>query len=207
MKKFVVMFGIVFAAIGVVLTLSILALSWSLGWRPQGALATGIATLVAAPSAIVGRAIGLGNRTSPLLWDCWMLGFNATWSFGLGALTGVLAWRLRKSPLIARVFVAAGLAACCLVMVINLPGRFTGPTSENCINNLRQIEGAKHQWALEHHKPTNDTPTWEELAPYLKTGLSCPEGGAYRIGRVDQLTSCSLPQHDAFWKQANQRLE
>ncbi len=89
MKKFVLMFGTAFAAVGLVLTLTTMALRWSGDWRPQGAFATAAGTLVAAPSAIVGRAIGLGNRTSPLLWDYWMLGFNATWSFELGALTGV----------------------------------------------------------------------------------------------------------------------
>jgi prepilin-type N-terminal cleavage/methylation domain-containing protein len=29
-----------------------------------------------------------------------------------------------------------------------------------CINNLRQIDGAKQQWALEQGKVTSDTPSW-----------------------------------------------
>ena len=31
----------------------------------------------------------------------------------------------------------------------------SGPASAACLNNLRQIEGAKETWALENHKSTN----------------------------------------------------
>gem|GEM_PF-7056323 len=32
-----------------------------------------------------------------------------------------------------------------------------------CQANLKQLEGAKASWALEHDKTTNDTPTWAEI--------------------------------------------
>src|SRR5208283_1364436 len=36
-----------------------------------------------------------------------------------------------------------------------------------CINNLRQIDAAKQQWALENKKTTTDTPTREDLITHL----------------------------------------
>jgi len=41
-----------------------------------------------------------------------------------------------------------------------------------CINNLRQIDGAKQQWALEDGKNTTDLPQASDLQPYLGRGDS-----------------------------------
>jgi hypothetical protein len=65
-----------------------------------------------------------------------------------------------------------------------------------CINNLRQIDGAKEQWALEHKKQGADTPTEQELSPFLRTGrLLCPAGGTYSINAVNERPTCSIPKH------------
>jgi prepilin-type N-terminal cleavage/methylation domain-containing protein len=70
-----------------------------------------------------------------------------------------------------------------------------------CINNLRQIDAAVNQWALEKGKVTGSTaPTLtSDLTPYIKLNAvssipSCPAGGTYTIntvGGVPQET-CSL---------------
>ena len=39
-----------------------------------------------------------------------------------------------------------------------------------CINNLRQIDAAKQQWALENSKTDDAVPTALELLPYLRDG-------------------------------------
>lgn len=68
-----------------------------------------------------------------------------------------------------------------------------------CISNLRQIDGAKQQWALENKKQTTDTPTAQELDTYLHrsfTTLKCPAGGVYTINAVGEKPACSIPQHD-----------
>ena len=63
----------------------------------------------------------------------------------------------------------------------------------HCGNNLRQIDAAKEQWALEQHKTTNDTPTWKDLiGHYMKAMPVCQNGGIYTIGRVGELPTCSL---------------
>jgi prepilin-type N-terminal cleavage/methylation domain-containing protein len=62
-----------------------------------------------------------------------------------------------------------------------------------CINNLRQIDGAKQQWALENQKVDTDTPTASALAPYLREGMpTCPGGGKYSIHALNADPTCSL---------------
>ena len=39
-----------------------------------------------------------------------------------------------------------------------------------CINNLRLIDSAKQQWALENRKQATDTPTMDDLRPYIGRG-------------------------------------
>ena len=68
-----------------------------------------------------------------------------------------------------------------------------------CINNLRQIDAAKQQWALENSKKSDDVPTAQDLNPFIKGGyasLHCPAGGTYTIGPVNQAPVCSIPRHE-----------
>lgn len=72
----------------------------------------------------------------------------------------------------------------------------------SCVNNLRQLEGAKGQWAVEFHKSTNDVPTWDDLRGYLHGEmLSCPQHGRYALGRIGELPSCSISEHTAQYRQ------
>jgi hypothetical protein len=66
-----------------------------------------------------------------------------------------------------------------------------------CINNLRQIDAAKQQWALENNKKAGDVPTAADLAPYLGNGKFpiCPSDGTYTIGAVSNAPTCSIPSH------------
>jgi hypothetical protein len=66
-----------------------------------------------------------------------------------------------------------------------------------CINNLRLIYAAKQAWALDKNKTDTDTPTEQDLLPYLKGGVfpTCPSGGTYTIGAVAQPPTCSIPGH------------
>jgi hypothetical protein len=75
------------------------------------------------------------------------------------------------------------------------------PSYSACINKLRQIDGAKQQWALEHHAPENAVPTWNDLRPYLGRGTDrfvlprCPQGGVYTIGAISNAPTCSVKGH------------
>ena len=66
-----------------------------------------------------------------------------------------------------------------------------------CINNLRQIEGAKQQWALEKQKPSGALLIPADLAPYLKINAlpTCPAGGVYTINPVGFAPLCNIPGH------------
>jgi hypothetical protein len=95
------------------------------------------------------------------------------------------------------------LGACLTgAIVILLPNLrpVRGVQRPSCINNLRQLQGAKQQWALEFHKGTNDAPTWEDLRPFLKPPFNCPQGGTYSFGRVGELPSCSIAEHTARYR-------
>ena len=66
-----------------------------------------------------------------------------------------------------------------------------------CTNNLRIIEGAKDQWALENKKTTGAAMSAEDLQPYLRNGVlpSCPQGGVYTLNAAGAMATCSIPGH------------
>jgi hypothetical protein len=69
-----------------------------------------------------------------------------------------------------------------------------------CINILRQIDGAKQQWALENKMTTAAVPTAQDIAPYIKLDANgnipgCPAGGSYMINAVSENPTCSIPGH------------
>ena len=67
-----------------------------------------------------------------------------------------------------------------------------------CINNLRQIDAASNQFALEMHKKTTDPITYPtDLTPYIKLNASssipgCPAGGGYACAAVGTAPTCTL---------------
>ncbi|NBR86453.1 MAG: prepilin-type N-terminal cleavage/methylation domain-containing protein [Verrucomicrobia bacterium] len=69
-----------------------------------------------------------------------------------------------------------------------------------CIANLKQIDGAVQQWALENKKQATDTYALTDttLLAYLKGsvlpgGGTCPGGGSYSAGStVSGTPTCSL---------------
>jgi chromosome segregation ATPase len=66
-----------------------------------------------------------------------------------------------------------------------------------CINNLRQIDAAKQQWALENDKAADAIPPAQDLLPYFRGGTFpvCPSGGAYTINAVGVPPTCSILGH------------
>ena len=94
------------------------------------------------------------------------------------------------------------VAALAITVAVSLPNYINirhviGPAGA-CINNLRQIDAAANQFALEH-KLTNGSPINfpNDLTPYIKLNSAgkippCPSGGTYYIGRVGKNPICSL---------------
>ena len=67
-----------------------------------------------------------------------------------------------------------------------------------CINNLRQIDAAAQEFALETKKKTGDPINYpNDLTPYIKLTQAgkippCPQGGIYSIKKVGDAPTCSL---------------
>jgi prepilin-type N-terminal cleavage/methylation domain-containing protein len=64
-----------------------------------------------------------------------------------------------------------------------------------CINNLRQIDGADQQWALENKVGPSASPTFSAISVYLKDSVICPEGGttfanSYTLNGVTAKPTC-----------------
>lgn len=69
-----------------------------------------------------------------------------------------------------------------------------------CRENRRQIQGAKTAWALEHRKSGPDVPSDSDIfgpTLYLARKPQCPTGGEYGLNAVDELITCSDPDHHA----------
>ena len=47
-----------------------------------------------------------------------------------------------------------------------------------CINNLRQIDGAEQQWALETKQAAAAVPAYTDVSGYMRNSVICPAGGA-----------------------------
>ncbi len=82
------------------------------------------------------------------------------------------------------------------------------------LNECRQVDAAKDQYALENSKTGTVTPAWADLTPYLKAGSKLAgAGGADSLGNSIQInniqsrltvntatkTSLSTAADDAFW--------
>jgi hypothetical protein len=72
------------------------------------------------------------------------------------------------------------------------------PPFQPCINNLRQIDGAIQQWAIETRQPSNANPTWDNIRPYFANHPIpvCPDGGTYTLWQVANHPRCSIAEHN-----------
>ena len=66
-----------------------------------------------------------------------------------------------------------------------------------CINNLRQIDAAVNQWALENKKVSTSVVTLDDVKPYIKLNSAsnipgCPANGTYTVTTVAASPACNL---------------
>jgi prepilin-type N-terminal cleavage/methylation domain-containing protein len=72
-------------------------------------------------------------------------------------------------------------------------------TATSCINNLRLMDDAKAQWALDTRQISTALPTDADLfgaGLYIKAKPICPGGGQYELRTVGELTLCDQPGHE-----------
>jgi competence protein ComGC len=71
-----------------------------------------------------------------------------------------------------------------------------------CVNILRQIDGAKAQYALESKSEKGAVVTADQISPFLKGGKveKCPGDGIILVGLVGENPTCSIPEHNFLKK-------
>jgi len=88
-----------------------------------------------------------------------------------------------------------------LLAAIAIPNFIRARTTSQknaCINNLRQIDGAVQQYALENKKAASDPVAEADVTPYLKNSLACPAGGtdfatSYTVTDCQTQPTCHAP--------------
>jgi hypothetical protein len=129
-----------------------------------------------------------------------LLALAGCWLAGIGLF--LVFWRNLPMSKNGRIFflLNSGLIVGCLFFGIP---RFIKAHStsccNSCINNLRQIDGAINEWAVEQGKANGTMVTDNDIKPYIKLDAQgnipkCPDGGIYTYGKVGDRyqVTCSL---------------
>ena len=87
--------------------------------------------------------------------------------------------------MVVAVLVAAGAYNLYLAMRVK--------SAQPCLSKLRQIEGAKDQWALETHALPGAPVALSNILPYLSSAPTCNVAGAsYTMGKVGEEPKCTV---------------
>ncbi len=95
--------------------------------------------------------------------------------------------------LVEIMIVVAIIGLLAAIAVPNFAQARTNARRSTCINNLRLIDAAKEQYALENNVDTGAPTAPANLTPYLKSNVmpTCPAAGAYTTDVVGTKPSCT----------------
>jgi prepilin-type N-terminal cleavage/methylation domain-containing protein len=105
--------------------------------------------------------------------------------------------------LVEMMIVVAIIGLLAAIAIPNLVHARTKSQTNACINNLRQIDGAKQEWGTENRVSNNARPGIAELQPYMGRGVSgslptCPLDTqnswttSYNAGRLTGTPECMI---------------
>lgn len=107
----------------------------------------------------------------------------------------------KRRPGIRLIELAAVLAIVAVLAAMLLPSLAKSKAKAqrvSVLSNLRQIDGAKQQWALENNKSAGDVPTFDDIRPYFGRGeLPSVGGETYALGSVGEPAAAEIAAADA----------
>ena len=161
-------------------------------------------SLTQAMQGMVSAQAGVMGAVAKTMQD--MMASNSVtlaYSVGVNGAEGWEAFGNGNKSMASTAVILPAVAVGGLLAAIAIPNfvRARTVSQQNaCISNLRIIDGAKQQWALEYKKQRTDTPTAQDITPYMGRGPAgqfpvCPQGGTYIIGSIGEQPRCSIPGH------------
>jgi prepilin-type N-terminal cleavage/methylation domain-containing protein len=84
----------------------------------------------------------------------------------------------RRAFTLTELMIVVGIIG--LLAAISIPNYVRASTQSQknvCINNLRQIDIATQQWAMENKVAVSATVAFPDISSYLKYAVVCPAGG------------------------------
>jgi hypothetical protein len=100
----------------------------------------------------------------------------------------------RFTKVVWTILVLICLAATATIAIPNFLKSRDREVANVCVRNLRQIDEAKEQWAMEKKAQPTDAPTWADLVgpgKSIKAMPICPGDGKYSINTVATAPTCS----------------